>query len=288
MSNFVRGYDFQTATGLKTGTELESLVTDATLAAGAFDDTDANRIFDTRKFVPTNDPSGTPASNVLGIKPGGIEQSDISTTAQAAIAEQAVNRNDLFGGAPLIPLDYTMFSQTLSYVDGTATGSIPYDIDMSFNNAFDGDPATYTSERRLFAGSNGSLICDLGAVYTGFVFVTQYSTKTGDGSQEWLLRSLTATQEYPFLDNPPTTPEIATGYSAARPRWEWRNPSLLLPFINTERTSKKLDGPKTISIMFTGQYITMEDYVYTINSAGALDKISNFSVYGRQGVAQAS
>jgi hypothetical protein len=286
MSNFVRGYDFQTATGLKTGTELESLVTDATLAAGAFDDTEANRIFDTRKFVPTNDPSGTPANNVLGIKPGGIEQGDISTTAQTAIAEQAVNRSDLFAGAPLIPLDYTMFSQTLSYVNTHSLTSIPYDIDSSFNAAFDGNPATYTSERRLRAGSNGTLICDLGAVYTGFVFVTQYSTKIGDGSGKVLLRSLTATQEYPFLDNPPTTPEIATGYAAPRPRWDWRNNNN--PVVNTDKTENKLDGPKTINIMFTGQYITMQDYVYTINSAGALDKISNFSVYGRQGIAQAS
>lgn len=285
MSNFVRGHDFQTATGLKTGTDLESLVTDATLADGAFDNNQANRIFDTRKFVKTTDPSNVSASNVLGIKPGGIDQGDISTTAQAAIAEQAVNRSDLFAGAPLIPLDYNMFSQSTMGTTG-GTPSIPYNIDATFNNAFDGNPATYTSERFLKKNQLASLTCDLGEIYTGFAFITisyiKRESGTGPNDHNWDT-CIDGSQEYPWMSPP-------VDNVAPDNRWQWNTSrgvsrsTLKSTWVGGVEASLTV----TLNCCFTGRYIWTMDGVGNFVADGVKTKISNFSVYGREGIAQAS
>lgn len=49
--NFIRGFDFTTATGLVTGAELEDLLTRAQLASTAFDPSNTNRLFDTAIFT---------------------------------------------------------------------------------------------------------------------------------------------------------------------------------------------------------------------------------------------
>ncbi len=49
--NFIRGYDFTSATGLVTGAELEDLITHAQLASSVFDPSNTNRLFDTDIFT---------------------------------------------------------------------------------------------------------------------------------------------------------------------------------------------------------------------------------------------
>jgi len=111
--NFVRGYQFSTATGLVTGAELEDLVTRAQLAQSAFDPSNTNRLFDTESFTGKQDG----ATWILTIAPNGIDSDEISGNAittdklnTAAVSWRALDTNIQIAISNTIPQYYNMLS----------------------------------------------------------------------------------------------------------------------------------------------------------------------------------
>lgn len=77
IDNFGRGETFDGETGLKTGAQLEDLVTQATWVAGAVSTANADRLFNTTQFEIGTDSTTTAATNVMQIKTGGIGSDEI-------------------------------------------------------------------------------------------------------------------------------------------------------------------------------------------------------------------
>jgi len=183
--NFLRGFQFDGATGLQTGAQLEDLVTKARFADGAVDPSNTNRIFDTNVFTNMNTGGVT---NLITIKEGGITEAMLaggssgdkifgtvtmgtSTTYKATVngsltvnGDFLVTSNDLtvsYNGYPKLTLNTNMVTSS------AASGTL---ITIgSFTEAFDSDLSTTTSWGD--GNVNQAYQIDLGAVYCGFVNV---------------------------------------------------------------------------------------------------------------------
>ena len=167
IDNMVKGENFDGETGLKTGAQLEDLVTKSYWANGAFDANNAIRLFDTSQFELGTDATGITGTNVATIKAGAITTTEILDgtigTNDLSIAvldkfnsyDYSVSRD----GLPRMNLVTSMWGN----VDHGGTVIPP----TSMGPAFDGDITTYTTNASKFQSTKGFAYYDFGEQYSG-------------------------------------------------------------------------------------------------------------------------
>jgi hypothetical protein len=175
IDNMVKGENFDGETGLKTGAQLEDLVTESYWSAGAFATNNAIRLFDASQFELGTDTTGIIGTNVATIKTGGITTAEIldgtiGTNDLSTGVLDLLNSDDYSasrGGFPWLTIDTN--NVTTTYNGGTPVSTNDYQY------MFDADFSTPTSLATLSAVSGGQAYqIDLGAGYSGIVEIKAY------------------------------------------------------------------------------------------------------------------
>ena len=167
IDNMVKGENFDGETGLKTGAQLEDLVTESYWSAGAFATNNAIRLFDASQFELGTDTTGITGTNVATIKTGGI------TTAE--ILDGTIGTNDLSIAVLdlLNSYDYSVSRDGLPRMNLVTSmwGNVAHGGTVipptSMGPAFDGDITTYTTNASKFQSTKGFAYYDFGEQYSG-------------------------------------------------------------------------------------------------------------------------
>ena len=182
IDNMVRGETFDGETGLKTGAQLEDLVTESYWSSGAFATNNAIRLFDASQFELGTDTTGITGTNVATIKAGGITTTEIldgtigTNDLSSGVIELlgSTEYSEKRGGFPLITLNTNMV------VLDTSTGGTLIDA-QTYTEMFDQDFGTMTSTGLIttVGGMNHQYNIDLGALYSGIIEVKLKAVYTG-------------------------------------------------------------------------------------------------------------
>lgn len=174
VDNMTRGYTFDGATGLKTGANLEDLVTQATWASGCVATNNADRLFDSTQFALGTDATGTAGTNVIEIKTGGVTTTEIldGTVALADLSDEVLGRigstdfsTSMFG-YPIVSLTTNMITEAKSGSWGGTELTV-----ASWPNMIDGDVSTHSSTGTVNSSEQTTYYWDLGSKYSGCVWM---------------------------------------------------------------------------------------------------------------------
>ena len=167
IDNMVKGENFDGETGLKTGAQLEDLVTESYWSSGAFATNNAIRLFDASQFELGTDTTGITGTNVATIKAGGITTTEI---LDGTIGTNDVNAEfiSLLAGTDygVSRLGYTLLTIATNQITSVKNGGT---LVTNFDNTVDKNWSTRTSQAALDHGgqSDHAYFIDLGAEYSG-------------------------------------------------------------------------------------------------------------------------
>jgi len=168
IDNFATGYPFDGASGLKSGADLEDLVTQARFSADATHVNNTNRIFNEDVF--TNCTHGS-VSNLITIKNGGV-------TAEMMAATAFTNAWDK--GFPWQPLGLTNVTLSAGNIIATNNWTSPI---SNWTNAFDGVVGSHSTTGTIASGVTATFMYDLGTNMCGWyrlTFSSQATSASGD------------------------------------------------------------------------------------------------------------
>ena len=184
--NFLRGFVFSGASGLKTGDDLEDLITQAVWTNGAISTANADRLFDSTQFEITTDSAGTPGTNVISVKSGGISSTeildgtittnDLAATLLNTITNTSNNANFLAARDmyPKIALTSNMFSVVSSA--GTPIPASQWSTFLDDDNSTATTTGSATPDPAIH-----NYILDLGTAYAGVVSVKLANVSSTSG-----------------------------------------------------------------------------------------------------------
>jgi hypothetical protein len=191
IDNMVKGETFDGETGLKTGAQLEDLVTQSYWSPGAFATNNALRLFDASQFELGTDATGITGTNVATIKEGGITTTEI---LDGTIGTNDVNADfiallnsddyaDSRGGFPILTLTTNDLTSTITGGSGI--------LESAATAMFDKDFSTPTAQGALnSSGASGhTYAIDLGASYSGIAEIKVRTTTSGALQCDWFYAS---------------------------------------------------------------------------------------------------
>ena len=191
IDNMVRGETFDGETGLKTGAQLEDLVTESYWSSGAFATNNAIRLFDASQFELGTDTTGITGTNVATIKAGGITTAEIldgtiGTNDLSTGVLDLLNSDDYStsrGGFPILTLTTNQITSTLVGGTGIAAVNAAAMVDRNF-----GTPTAQGALNTL-AVSAHSYEIDLGTEYSGIAEIKVRTTTYGVLQCDWYYAS---------------------------------------------------------------------------------------------------